>query len=940
MNSVKPAVSRSYLAFYAAARKVLPARSFQLQLRLQLQRSQPRHFCASHKSKQPELGHSYDGPFPDLQSIVSLSFDSSAFAGRGTRSGARRPFGAAHSIIQDRAWLSKLEEAAETSNAKLSTEWSLDQPSQALPDILRSDEVGPTPGSRWDLQGATEQPAVQNSPKHIPGREVAITGRLSLLKRLIWRGQIVEAMSAFHSDLARFGRLVTLVQPGDVRQRKVADTFSADGATLLSASYFEQLALWLRQCLVLRPSTRPPSSSARSSSSSTWRPPRLDPTVDIKSLALRDQVLFASAAVYDACIANGFAPTSRTVSVLLSTFAVSLPPSNLLAAVEVALRGADAASSPQTQNQQPTRHISLGMLSALIAAFGRAGVPEQGEALLRRWASERQEKLGLSSDSRSDEMRLLRRLETRRGLRSNNPSHGASFRIPLTGWSHDTVIWQSLMRARVLAGDLNGARDWFERWRSVAICPDPAVSARNSPIRHPSPSAAPYLTMMHASAQLERNTESQHDSSTYEERSAKRTREVYSYLFALERDGVRISTPTLNFLLMFEARARRPERAAQIFVAMLKGKRITSRARGLPENLTTGASEGALESSVGRRRAQFKMDQYTYAALFQLYVSHMQQHPASMSPFKEDDFDDAALLSLVRSPRALLGHLLRAHHARNVGRPSKDPPYTQPLLTTKVLNAALAATLAVRDFPAALVALRTFAVCAREPDADTHRIIFEGCVRAWRSPMPAFGASFAENSCSAQDIVEMPSIPSEVIGELGLCNSAAGPARGELAAILGTTPYLSGTGTARPIVHRFTASPPSKGFRETRYLARLLSRLAVQEVVSAAAETGAARGSKTVARAAWPCPTFSKSSSARAAEWALEAIQQDDAVRKISSNLLAGNTDNDQGAESQKSASDTIFAAIMASANREMLPPRSTTRAPRARPQTQGKVTK
>ncbi|KAG8893980.1 hypothetical protein FRC00_009717, partial [Tulasnella sp. 408] len=77
------------------------------------------------------------------------------------------------------------------------------------------------------------------------------------------------------------------------------------------------------------------------------------------------------------------------------------------------------------------------------------------------------------------------------------------------------------------------------------------------------------------------------------------------------------------------------------------------------------------------------------------------------------------------SPRALFRKMLLLHHSHRYGRPSKRSPY----LTTETLNVALSAFLRVRDYAAATVVLRTFAVCRLFPTTDTEWAITSHTLR-------------------------------------------------------------------------------------------------------------------------------------------------------------------------------------------------------------------
>lgn len=104
-------------------------------------------------------------------------------------------------------------------------------------------------------------------------------------------------------------------------------------------------------------------------------------------------------------------------------------------------------------------------------------------------------------------------------------------------------------------------------------------------------------------------------------------------------------------------------------------------------------------------------DAFTFATLFKAHDKNKQSVPQS------------------QQPRALFCDMLQVHQYRTKGRPGLANSST---ISTGVLNVALRYFIRVRDYPAAIVVLRSFAVCRILPDARTHWVVSMGILRRLR----------------------------------------------------------------------------------------------------------------------------------------------------------------------------------------------------------------
>ncbi|KAG8986678.1 hypothetical protein FRB90_003852 [Tulasnella sp. 427] len=120
-------------------------------------------------------------------------------------------------------------------------------------------------------------------------------------------------------------------------------------------------------------------------------------------------------------------------------------------------------------------------------------------------------------------------------------------------------------------------------------------------------------------------------------------------------------------------------------------------------NKTTGRTF-ALFRIMERKYPSITPDSGTFSSLFKAH---------QIRSFKARPLPDSY------SPRTLYRRMLLLHHTHTRGKPSRP----SPVLTTETLNCALGVFLKARDYAAATVVLRTFAVCQLIPNTDTEHLV-------------------------------------------------------------------------------------------------------------------------------------------------------------------------------------------------------------------------
>ena len=376
----------------------------------------------------------------------------------------------------------------------------------------------------------------------------------------------------------------------------------------------------------------------------------------------------ALASVYDRCSAAGIVLPHGTVASIVGSMARVLPSEALIDVLDV-LQTDFLAQPPGDESG----------LCALIAAYGRAGCPERGEALVAAYAQR-----GPSTDTSAPTFRSLALQH------KTQHAHAATYvvqcrarrttriprDVPVGAWCRNAAVWNALVRARIVAGDVGAAHVWLERYRLLLhvehIC-------------HPPRTASPYLTLMHACSSgpgirafFEQRTEATRRLLRRRAWAADapfRTAAVHALLQCMHTDGVVPGVAMLNFLASFEAGRGRLAPAAQFAVQAL---------------------------AVPWAAHQYRVHATTYASLFTIHAAGeeggavlraaLASGGARLAPWAALATPRGVLTSCVQTLRAL-GAAPRAAFVARHG--------------TQLLNSALDALLTASDAPAALYALRT-----------------------------------------------------------------------------------------------------------------------------------------------------------------------------------------------------------------------------------------
>ncbi|WFD44922.1 lipoyl(octanoyl) transferase [Malassezia psittaci] len=402
----------------------------------------------------------------------------------------------------------------------------------------------------------------------------------------------------------------------------------------------------------------------------------------------------AIAAVYDKCLENNLRFPHGVMSSIVGSIARSLAGETLLEALNVLrtyfLQQADGDWSA---------------LSALIMAYGRAGYPERAEALLAAYAKAMDptqstptfRQLALQHKERNTQAAAYM-IHVRRSARKTLPVD-----LPIESWCGQSVVWNSVIRARTMNGDIAAARIWLERYRVLLHI--------ETPFR-PTPTASPYLTMMHACSstsgirayvqqspastrRMLRRLSCEEDVDLMME-SPYRTAAIHHLLRLMQTDRIVPGVAILNFLTSFEAGRNR----------ITNGTKFAHQALILPWDCN-----------------RVRVHRTTYASLFTLYgaAARSASSPARVDPLSNGETKFTKLLERLNTPRRLLFHCLNALHRLDA---MKLKGFCSQY-GTQLLNSALAALLTCQDYTAALYAVGMLERLGVRRDAYTYACVWE-----------------------------------------------------------------------------------------------------------------------------------------------------------------------------------------------------------------------
>ncbi|WFD36529.1 lipoyl(octanoyl) transferase [Malassezia cuniculi] len=412
----------------------------------------------------------------------------------------------------------------------------------------------------------------------------------------------------------------------------------------------------------------------------------------------------ALATLYDHAIELHIEPTPETISRLVAVLSQSLCQDTLVQVLD--------ALSPHMLNAMQREQPCLGVVTAFIAAYGRAQHPELGEKLLAAASHAAQGPSASASPSptclaaaqqqqqhSSAARRYLRAVRASRG----NAASGSDMPVdvPLSSWAAYTSVWNALVRARGEAGDYAGARIWLERYRfaiSDGACGAGAGTGAVAPRR----SASPYLTVMHLCTTRQGMLALQNGGHARalarharHERRTMQQAAVHELLRAMRRDGVMPGVSVLSFVAMIEAASGHVERAAAILREAL---------------VVPHASPDAAP--------RYRAATGSLLAFLMVHAEHAREHPGVPLYAAAPSGPDAAALAAVATPRAIITTLMKRLRS----------PTTQKMLHTRgtrLLNEALRAAIYAHDYALGLQVVHLYAKLAVAPDAQTSSYVWE-----------------------------------------------------------------------------------------------------------------------------------------------------------------------------------------------------------------------
>lgn len=433
---------------------------------------------------------------------------------------------------------------------------------------------------------------------------------------------------------------------------------------------------------------------------------------------------FAAAAVYDACADANVRMPCAGLSSLIATLARHVPGSTLRELLRV--MAADVTARP------PSPHTPSA-LASIIAAYGRAGAPLDGERFLQTYAQQH----GASHTVQRlapHHVRWARRLASCRHRPLDIPLYDA--------WSSHTDVWNALVRARAVNGHMVQARVWLERYRLCAATLAPSLHAAR--LLPPVKSASPYLTFMHGLSTSDGIHQFlRHISAEEYARLAHhatqadapyKTAAIYDVLHMVRRDRVVPGVAMLNFLASFEAGCGRIDRGARFALDALDLERGPTHAlqRVHPTSICAASAP----------RRGFQMHISSVPVLATLYAAHAKQVvdvaslvPCTSTPWQRD------VPGMDLSLRAILAQAVELVAGKQP-MSARQRRHVRAWLAkkgTSMLNALLAAALWTNDFHSARRVLSLFTQWHMIPNTYTHLVILERLAPHAQVPMSMDG---------------------------------------------------------------------------------------------------------------------------------------------------------------------------------------------------------
>lgn len=501
-------------------------------------------------------------------------------------------------------------------------------------------------------------------------------------------------------------------------------------------------------------------SKEMDSKSPIWRTKSMPANLNPLDLPKPFLCAHALATIFDSTIALGYDPPQGVGAILLSCFSQSMSPECYTGAAELLLElhGLDG--------------MGLGLLSSMMTGFSRLGQQDVAEKLLEdfAWAQayieqEQEQESQTQQSTAADSTRL------------SGPTqvyHVPNTQIPLHGWSSDGAIWCSMIRSKIIVGDVAAAYQWLSHFRQVRR----ECIAGNIPSSlMPPPSYTPYLTLMSGlewravrektkQHRREREAQQTHGTHVSEEAQAsfgspKEDAKISEIVQAMREDKIDFSPQVLNLLASFARRRRKGDVALEALHNIFMVDRKAGTPISEEQKRTLDAPAGSLgldvkaratrASRVGRQlltqgvsivspshipevllTVGQNWDTHAFAAMFDM----LNFKPRSREEVSYQGEDVCKADGIVQNrrlllrmntqitsniplrPRTLFQTMLARHVISTQGILSRTSLFLSPRTLYKALRCALSRR--YRDFPLALAILQAFRVCNVE--VDTHQV--------------------------------------------------------------------------------------------------------------------------------------------------------------------------------------------------------------------------
>lgn len=264
-----------------------------------------------------------------------------------------------------------------------------------------------------------------------------------------------------------------------------------------------------------------------------WRPASVPDDVDHLELPAQLLCAHALASLFDKTVLLGYDPPHAVSAILLSCFSQSMVEANFTSALGL------------ITELYGFKEMGTAVLSAALSGYGRFSKSAEGEMFLRDYAFAHVSRGEAHSEQSTYCPTSAYRLE--------------GCPVPLNGWSQSGAVWTSVIRSKVVEGDMQDAERWLQLYRQIR---DECKRGHLSQELCPPGSCNPYLTIMSgyewASVSREAQSKFNRLDTQIDAEGDWKTMEV---LRMLKADEIPFTTQMMSFVAKFARRRARTQSA-------------------------------------------------------------------------------------------------------------------------------------------------------------------------------------------------------------------------------------------------------------------------------------------------------------------------------------------------------------------------------------------